>query len=208
MIDHLPADSKARKLLPVATGVVDYFPDALVAVAELSRIGNDKHNPGEPLRWARGKGGNNSDELMRHFIDRGKIDPDDKVRHSTKVAWRALAILQLEIEAARISHAPKVEPGSTAEPEPEPEPERSAPRHPRCRNCGAPLQSDAHACQSCTPATLTTLADAALQELEKRTNPVKACGTCGAKWVIGGRERPARCADGPGPCRWNEYAAP
>jgi hypothetical protein len=97
----LPVDSKARKNLPVATGVVDYFPDALVAIAELSRIGNDKHNPGKPLHWARGKGGNNADELMRHFIERGTVDQDDGVRHSVKVAWRALALLQLEIEGAK-----------------------------------------------------------------------------------------------------------
>lgn len=100
MSTFLPVDSKARKDLPVATGVVDYFPLALVAIAELSRIGNDKHNPGEPLHWARGKGGNNADELMRHFIERGSIDKDDGVLHSTKVAWRALALLQLELEAA------------------------------------------------------------------------------------------------------------
>lgn len=96
----LQVDSDARKEIPVATGVVDYFPDALVAVAVVSRKGNDKHNPGEPLHWARGKGGNNSDELMRHFVERGKLD-DDGCRHSAKAAWRALALLQLEIEAAR-----------------------------------------------------------------------------------------------------------
>jgi Domain of unknown function (DUF5664) len=101
MTDHLPTDSKARKGIPIATGVIDYFPDALVAIAELSRIGNDKYNPGEPLHWSREKGGNSADELMRHFVDRGKIDPGDNVRHSTKVAWRSLAILQLEIEESR-----------------------------------------------------------------------------------------------------------
>jgi Domain of unknown function (DUF5664) len=107
MITFLPVDSKSRKNLPVATGVVDYFPLALVAIAELSRIGNDKHNPGEPLHWARGKGGNNADELMRHFIERGTVDADDGVRHSTKVAWRALALLQLELEVAAAKAKPE-----------------------------------------------------------------------------------------------------
>lgn len=92
-------DAKGRKGIPLATGVIDYFPDALLAVAELSRIGNDQHNPGQPLHWARGKGGNNADELGRHFVQRGTVDSDG-VRHSAKVAWRALAILQLELEAA------------------------------------------------------------------------------------------------------------
>lgn len=102
---HAPEDAKARKALPLATGCIDYFPDALLAIAELSKIGNDKHNPGEPLHWSRGKSNDHPDCLMRHFVDRGKIDhtyPGDvKIRHSTQVAWRALAILQLEIEESR-----------------------------------------------------------------------------------------------------------
>lgn len=96
----LPNDAKERKDIPLATGCFDYFPDALIALAELSRIGNEQHNPGEPLHWARDKSTDHPDCLLRHFIDRGKID-DDRVRHSTKVFWRAGAILQLEIEAAR-----------------------------------------------------------------------------------------------------------
>lgn len=91
------AAAAARKATPVATGVVDYFPDALQEVARCSKIGNDQHNPGEPLHWARGKSTDESDALMRHFIDRGTMDSDG-VRHSAKVAWRALALLQKEIE--------------------------------------------------------------------------------------------------------------
>lgn len=92
-----PTDADERKALPIATGVIDYFPDAIVAIAELSRIGNDQHNPGKPLFWDRSKSGDESDALMRHFVDRGTIDVDG-VRHSAKVAWRALALLQKEIE--------------------------------------------------------------------------------------------------------------
>lgn len=93
----LPKDAKERKHVPIATGVIDYFPDALVAVAGLSLVGNEQHNPGKPLHWDRSKSGDESDALMRHFIERGTIDVDG-VRHSTKVAWRALANLQKEIE--------------------------------------------------------------------------------------------------------------
>lgn len=95
---RLPSDARARKSLPVATGVIDYFPDALLAVAELSRQGNDQHNPGQPLHWDRTKSTDEADALMRHFIDRGTWDADG-LRHSAKVAWRALALLQKEIEA-------------------------------------------------------------------------------------------------------------
>jgi hypothetical protein len=94
----LPVVAAERKAIPIATGFVDYFPLAMAAVAELSRIGNDQHNPGEPLHWARGKSMDQADCLMRHFVERGTLDSDG-VLHSTKVAWRAMAALQLELEA-------------------------------------------------------------------------------------------------------------
>lgn len=95
----LPKDAQRRKRFPVATGVLDYFPDALVAIAEVSYVGNQQHNPGEPLHWARGKSMDQDDTLIRHFLERGTFDMDG-IRHSAKLAWRALAILQLELEAA------------------------------------------------------------------------------------------------------------
>lgn len=96
----LPQDSAARKTIPMARGVLDYFPAALAAVAELSRAGNDKHNPGQDLHHARGKSSDHADCILRHLTDRGTLDPEDGLRHSTKVAWRALALLQEELEAA------------------------------------------------------------------------------------------------------------
>lgn len=95
----LPTDAAARKAVPLATGVLDYFPDALAAVAECSKAGNDQHNPGTPLHWDRSKSGDEADALLRHLMDRGTIDTDG-IRHSAKVAWRALALLQKELEAA------------------------------------------------------------------------------------------------------------
>lgn len=96
----LPTTSEERKKFPIASGVLDYFPDAFVALARLSQQGNDQHNPGKPLFWDRPKSSDHADTLMRHFVERGTIDTDG-IRHSAKVAWRALAILQLEIEAAQ-----------------------------------------------------------------------------------------------------------
>jgi|SRR3990172_1089172 len=94
----LPKDATARKQYPVATGVLDYFPDAIVALAQLSYQGNEQHNPGQSLHWAREKSKDHPDTLLRHFLERGSVDTDG-MRHSAKMAWRALAILQLEIEA-------------------------------------------------------------------------------------------------------------
>lgn len=96
----LPTVATARKGVPIFSGVLRYFPDAIAAVAELSRIGNDQHNPGKPLHWDRSKSGDELDALTRHLLEAGTMDTDG-VRHSTKVAWRALANLQKEIEKAR-----------------------------------------------------------------------------------------------------------
>lgn len=94
----LPSDAAERKAAPVVAGLLDYFPAALLEVAKVSKIGNDQHNPGQPLHWERGKSGDEADALLRHLFDRGTIDTDG-VRHSAKVAWRALALLQKELEA-------------------------------------------------------------------------------------------------------------
>lgn len=93
----LPVGSKERKQFPITTGVLDYFPLALAEVARCSKSGNDQHNPGQPLHWARGKSRDHADCIARHLIQRGTLDFDG-VRHSAKVAWRALAFLQEELE--------------------------------------------------------------------------------------------------------------
>jgi len=94
----LPTDPGERKSAPIMSGVVDYFPLALEAVARVSKAGNDQHNPGQPLHWARGKSGDHADCIIRHLIERGSTDIDGQL-HSAKAAWRALALLQEEIEA-------------------------------------------------------------------------------------------------------------
>jgi hypothetical protein len=93
----LPTNAQARKEVPIYSGVLKYFPDALAEVAVLSKVGNDQHNPGKPLHWDRSKSGDELDALTRHLMEAGTIDTDG-MRHSAKVAWRALANLQKEIE--------------------------------------------------------------------------------------------------------------
>jgi hypothetical protein len=80
-------------------GLLRYFPRACAAVAELSRVGNEQHNPGQPMHWAREKSTDHGDCIVRHQVEAGLIDTDGQ-RHSAKVAWRALAQLELELEAA------------------------------------------------------------------------------------------------------------
>jgi len=78
--------------------VLDYFPDALVALARVSWEGNEQHNAGQPLHWAREKSSDEADALIRHFLQRGTVDSDG-ISHTAKMAWRALALLQKEIES-------------------------------------------------------------------------------------------------------------
>ena len=93
----LPTDPQERKGIPITTGVLDYFPLAIAEVAKCSKAGNDQHNPGQPLHWAKGKSTDHADCIPRHLIDRGAFDTDG-IRHSAKLAWRALALLQIELE--------------------------------------------------------------------------------------------------------------
>jgi len=88
----LPTDSKARKEIPLYTGLFKFFPDALAAVAHRSFIGSKQHHPEDPVWWNRAKSGDELDAMMRHVLDK---DWD-------AVAWRALANLQKEIEECNL----------------------------------------------------------------------------------------------------------
>lgn len=101
----LPADSAARKQMPITTGVLDYFPLAIAAVARVSKKGNDKHNPGQPLQWNRPKSTDHRDCIARHLIDFDALDPDSGEVHAASLAWRALALLEL-LEEKRLNLGP------------------------------------------------------------------------------------------------------
>tara|TARA_Y100000590_G_scaffold207939_1_gene235553 strand:+ start:76 stop:372 length:297 start_codon:yes stop_codon:yes gene_type:complete len=90
-------DKEKRKQLPVYSGVLKYFPDAIAEVSKVSRAGNEQHNPNKPLHWDRSKSTDELDALTRHLLEAGKIDTDG-IRHSAKIAWRALSNLQKELE--------------------------------------------------------------------------------------------------------------
>jgi hypothetical protein len=108
-------EAAVRKGRPIVSGCLDYFSAALQAVAECSLAGNEQHSPGQSLHWDRSKSGDEADALVRHLIDRGTVDKDG-IRHSAKVAWRALALLQKELEAegAPVARAARNIPPSAA----------------------------------------------------------------------------------------------
>lgn len=116
----LTTDPNARKEIPLARGLLDYFPNALAEVARLSLAANEKHNPGQELHWSFEKSADHADTILRHLVDRGTLD-DDQFLHDVKVAWRGLALLEAELikrgakpgRATKI--APKTKPDSRSE---------------------------------------------------------------------------------------------
>lgn len=111
----LPNDPGARKKIPAAA-VLDYFDAAIVEIAKALQAGNDEHNPGEDLHWARGKSPDQDHALIRHFLERGTVYVDRNgvvVRHSTSLAIRALMLLQIELEATGAPMSRGSRPAST-----------------------------------------------------------------------------------------------
>lgn len=100
----LPTDSAARKEYPLLSGCLKYFPAALAGIAKISKLGNDKHNPGQPMHHARGKSTDHGDCILRHITDtedllaaynRGEaVTPEQVLTEASQLAWRALAYSQ------------------------------------------------------------------------------------------------------------------
>lgn len=104
--DHvLPTDSEERKGVPLFSGVLNYFPLALAAVARLSKRGNEKHNAGQPLHWARDKSTDHEDCILRHLVDIETLDASGEYDDAAALVWRGLAKLQ-ELEEHRLGKPP------------------------------------------------------------------------------------------------------
>lgn len=103
----LPTDDKERKALPLWDFMFGYFPDAWLEVVKVAVEGNNQHNPGEKLHWARGKSMDQLNTAFRHQFDygRGVVRDSDGCYHLAKAVWRLMAQLQLDIEADRAATA-------------------------------------------------------------------------------------------------------
>lgn len=119
----MSTNSQDRKDTPIYSGVMAYFPLAIAAVARHSKWGNDKHNPGQPLHWSRGKSDDHLDSAARHLLECGTTDPESGNLHDVALAWRALANLQiaeekrLGLSPATLSPEPSSAPSSGSESE-------------------------------------------------------------------------------------------
>lgn len=90
----LPDDAKARKNIPLFTGTVGYFPDAFVLMAQVSKDGNDQHNPGKPLHWDRTKSLDHMDSAFRHMHDSLHLTDYDRLYVLAQAMWRLGAEIQ------------------------------------------------------------------------------------------------------------------
>jgi hypothetical protein len=97
----LPTDYAERKLWQMWTFLIEYFPDAFEEVVRVAIAGNQQHNPGEPLHWARGKSADQMNTAFRHMWDHKRVGPldTDGCFHLAKAIWRLSAELQLTLEA-------------------------------------------------------------------------------------------------------------
>ena len=75
-----------------------YFPLVWGEMAKVSVDGNNQHNPGEPLHWAREKSKDQLDAAFRHMLDYAQ-GVSDKNYHLTQAIWRLCAELELSLEA-------------------------------------------------------------------------------------------------------------
>lgn len=87
-----------------------YFPNAMKAIAELNVQGNIQHyGNADNVQWKYKVSSNHAGKILNHLVDHGTVDVDG-VRHSTKVAWRSLALLETElIEAGATPGRSRVE---------------------------------------------------------------------------------------------------
>lgn len=93
-------EAEQRKSAPVYSGVLAYFPNALIEIAKVSKAGSEQHHPGKPLHWDKSKSTDEPDCLVRHLLDhaKGQVYDTDGMRHLAKTCWRAMAFLERELE--------------------------------------------------------------------------------------------------------------
>lgn len=97
---------------PIIRGLVNYFPRALQAVANVSAYGAAKYGVSfEAQNWRAVEQGQEryDDARGRHIVGElldGSHDPESKLLHAAHQAWNSLAYLELLIEAGAPERVP------------------------------------------------------------------------------------------------------
>jgi len=92
-----PGSKLDKGKAPVFQGLLQYFPRACKAVADVSGFGASKYSWGG---WGTAPDGINrySDAMCRHILAEqieGPIDAESQSLHKSQIAWNALAVLEL-----------------------------------------------------------------------------------------------------------------
>jgi hypothetical protein len=95
-IQYLSTNSKERKETPIYSGVFKYFPKTIVAVAQQSQIGHEKHyNKDDPMEYDPSKSPDDADALLRHVLDYLACEKSGDVQGMREaamaIAWRGWA---------------------------------------------------------------------------------------------------------------------
>lgn len=106
---HAPGAKLDAGKAPIRQGVIEYFPRALIAVAEVSAFGASKYSWGGwgPVPDGVTRYGNAIDRHAVKAAIEGPFDTDSGQLHAAHEAWNALARLELilrELEAGNAEH--------------------------------------------------------------------------------------------------------
>ena len=97
MTTQTETQKKAKKVR-VHTLLFEYFPHALLAVAEVSEVGSKKYGEGGPTTWKDFPVATYQDAKGRHMLKdaAGDVTSDDGegITHAAQEAWNALAVLE------------------------------------------------------------------------------------------------------------------
>lgn len=91
----------SRKETPVYSGFMKYFPKAIREVSRVSYNATQQHHPTKEMHWDKGKSKDHLDSMIRHLLDvtDNNTEDGDKKEALAKVAWRAMAELEIYLES-------------------------------------------------------------------------------------------------------------
>lgn len=104
---YIPDDDKLRKDFPLFDGLLAYFPNALCEISRWSKVGNEQHNPGEELHWAKDKSTDHKNKILRHLLDAEQVNSEG-FYEAVGMAWRALALCEEILVASGKPWGPNV----------------------------------------------------------------------------------------------------
>lgn len=90
-------DDDNREDYPLFDVLFGYFPAAMCELSRWSKVGNEQHNPGEELHWAREKSTDHRNKIMRHLMDYDQKDSNG-FYEAIPLLWRAAALAQELLE--------------------------------------------------------------------------------------------------------------